>query len=84
MGHDPERSTHDPFSVWLRTQLSTMYPDVLNEPLPGEIQKLALELEKKLTSESRCVGSSSMRIVDPRGQIETLSGGTLRYERKTV
>ena len=84
VGNDPERSTHDPFSVGLRTQLSARYPEVLSEPLPGEIQRLALELERKLAAEVQPAGPRPVRLGEPREQTGTWTGEPMRYERKTV
>ena len=84
VAHDPERSTHDPFSAWLRAQLSQMYPEMLSEPLPGEIHKLALELEKKLAVDGGLDGSGTALGVKPRRRVEGWPGEVRRYERKTV
>ena len=84
MANEHDRSAHDPFGVWLRNQLSAMYPEVLSEPLPDEMDQLAQRIETKLAMaakdrESKTESSESSNI-----DVDSSVQGFQRYGRSTT
>lgn len=49
----------DPLDRWLRTELDTLYRDVLDEPLPADLEDLARRLQAKLDEKEPNNGSGT-------------------------
>ena len=84
MANDHDRPTNDPFGVWLQNQLSGMYPDVLKEPLPDEMQQLAQKLETKLAMAANARESKTTSTESSNIEVDSSVQGFRQYGRSTT
>ena len=84
VANDHDQSTNDPFGVWLHNQLSAMYPEVLSEPLPDEMQQLAQKLEIKLAMVEKDRESKTGSLDLSNIEVDSPVQGFQRYGRSTT